>query len=188
MIQSLHLLDYILIIIISITIIFSFFKGFIQSLLGLLTWVGAVIITLIFYENFANFISSYLNKINFLEESGLSIIISTILSIPFIFLVSLIILKKARNMISADFQKSSLGSIIDRLFGIVYGFIFGLLVISISLITINNISKGFSSSAFVKNSILYPYIDELNSNYIMKYIPVLIDETNSTIENNSDNK
>ena len=91
-------------------------------------------------------------------------------------------------MISADFQKSSLGSIIDRLFGIVYGFIFGLLVISISLITINNISKGFSSSAFVKNSILYPYIDELNSNYIMKYIPVLIDETNSTIENNSDNK
>ena len=55
--ESLSLFDYFIFIIISISIIFSFIKGFVQSLLGLLTWIGATIITLIFYENLSNFIS-----------------------------------------------------------------------------------------------------------------------------------
>ena len=42
--------------------------------------------------------------------------ISTVLSIPFIFLVSLFILKKVRSLISADFQKSSIGNFLDKLF------------------------------------------------------------------------
>ena len=70
--ESLSLLDYIIIIIISASVIFSFIKGFVQSLLGLLTWIGAVILTLIFYENLSNFVISYINRISFLEETGIS--------------------------------------------------------------------------------------------------------------------
>ena len=184
--DSLSLLDYFFINIISISVIFSFIKGFTQSLLGLLTWIGATILTLVFFENLSNYLSEYLNKIEFLEKSGLSIMISTVLSIPFIFLVSLFILKKVRSLISADFQKSSIGNFLDKLFGIVYGLAFGLLIISILLITVNNISNNFKSSSFVKNSLSYPYIDQLINNYIIEYTPMLINETDEIIEENLD--
>ena len=49
--------DYIVLIIIIITILFSFWKGFIQSILGLLTWVGSIFITIYTYDTFADFLT-----------------------------------------------------------------------------------------------------------------------------------
>ena len=183
--ESLSLLDYIIIIIISASVIFSFIKGFVQSLLGLLTWIGAVILTLIFYENLSNFVISYINRISFLEETGISKILSIILSIPFIFLISLILLKKIKSLISTNFQKSSLGNLFDKIFGSIYGFIFGLILVSLSIITINNLFIGFASSKFVENSILYPYLNDFNIKYVIKYTPLILEETNTIIIENS---
>ena len=64
-----------------IFVFFSIWKGFIQSILGLMTWIGSIIITLIFYEKLSLYLSLQLNQINFLENTGLSQIISKILSI-----------------------------------------------------------------------------------------------------------
>ena len=47
-VENLNLFDYFIIVIFSISMFFSFIKGFTQSLLSLLTWIGAVIITIIF--------------------------------------------------------------------------------------------------------------------------------------------
>ena len=71
--------DYILLAITLLFIFFSIWKGFIQSILGLMTWVGSILITLIFYEKFANYLSTIINQINFLESSGLPEIISIII-------------------------------------------------------------------------------------------------------------
>ena len=185
-IESLSPFDYFIIAVIIISMLISFFKGFVQSFLGLLTWIGAVIITLIFWENLAFHILSYLNRIPFLEQSRLSIIISTVLSIPFVFLVSLIVLKKIRSLISADFNKSGIGSFIDKILGIIYGFIFGLLITIIIITTINNLWNNFRSSSFVKNSITYPYIEDFSNKYINKFSPILIKSTEEIIEENID--
>ena len=183
--ETLYLFDYFIIIIIFISMIFSFIKGFVQSLLGLLTWIGATIITLIFYQNLSNFISSYINKIDFFDQSGLSMIISTGLSIPFIFLLSLILLKKIKSLISTNFQKSSLGTFFDKIFGIIYGFAFGLIIILITNITIEKIYPNFPNTRLIKNSTLYPYLDTFNKDFIIRYTPLIVDETNTVIENNS---
>ena len=183
--ETLYLFDYFIIIIIFISMIFSFIKGFVQSLLGLLTWIGATIITLIFYQNLSNFISSYINKIDFFDQSGLSMIISTGLSIPFIFLLSLILLKKIKSLISTNFQKSSLGTFFDKIFGIIYGFAFGLIIILITNITIEKIYLNFPNTRLIKNSTLYPYLDTFNKDFIIRYTPLIVDETNTVIENNS---
>ena len=184
--ESLSLFDYFIFIIILISIIFSFIKGFVQSLLGLLTWIGATIITLIFYENLSNFIANYINRIEFFEQSGLSIIISTGLSIPFIFLLSLILLRKIKSLISTNFQKSSLGTFFDKIFGIIYGFTFGLIIISITTITIEKIYNNFKSTRLINNSKIYPYLDTFNKEYIVRYTPLILDETNTVIDNNTD--
>ena len=171
--ESLSLFDYFIFIIILISIIFSFIKGFVQSLLGLLTWIGATIITLIFYENLSNFIANYINRIGFFEQSGLSAIISTGLSIPFIFLLSLILLRKIKSLISTNFQKSSLGTFFDKIFGIIYGFTVGLIIISITTITIEKIYDNFQNTRLINNSKLYPYLDTFSKEYIIRYTPLI---------------
>ena len=183
--ESLSLFDYFIFIIILISIIFSFIKGFVQSLLGLLTWIGATIITLIFYENLSNFISNYLNRIDFIEQSGFSDILSTGLSIPFIFLLSLILLRKIKSLISTNFQKSSLGTFFDKIFGIIYGFTFALIIISVTTITIEKIYNNFTDTRLIKNSTIYPYLNTFNKDYVIKYTPLIVDESNTIIENNS---
>ena len=55
-------LDYLVLILTVIIIIFSFWKGFINSILGLLTWIGSVFITIYAYQYLSNFISEQLLK------------------------------------------------------------------------------------------------------------------------------
>ena len=50
--------DYIIIIICLILIIISSWKGFVKSILSLLTWIGSVIITIYSYDALGIFISS----------------------------------------------------------------------------------------------------------------------------------
>ena len=61
-------LDYILLAICSIVIIISFWRGIIASILGLLTWIGSIIITIYFYKDLSIFINSQLLKIDILEN------------------------------------------------------------------------------------------------------------------------
>ena len=91
MINNLLFLDYVLIVITTLFVFFSIWKGFIQSILGLMTWIGSIIITVIFYEKLSIYLSLQLNQINFLENTGLSQIISKILSIIILFIILLII-------------------------------------------------------------------------------------------------
>ena len=53
-------LDYILLTIMILLIIICFWKGFVSSILGLLTWIGAIIITIYFYIDLSNLINSQL--------------------------------------------------------------------------------------------------------------------------------
>ena len=81
-------LDYIILIIIIFFILFSAWKGFIQSVLGLMTWLGSILITLYSYAEFANFINSQLMKIKIFQNyEFLSNILSVTIAIPIIFLL-----------------------------------------------------------------------------------------------------
>ena len=118
-------LDYVLLIIAILFIIFSAWKGFIQSVLGLMTWIGSIIITLYSYNSFSNFLDTQLLKIKLFQNyEMISNILSIIISIPFIFLISLFFLKKIRKFLSSDLDKQIFGIIIDKIFGIIYGLIF----------------------------------------------------------------
>ena len=99
---NLLIFDYFIIIITLIIVLFSFWKGVINSILGLLTWVGSVFITIYTYTYLSNYLLGILKSIDFLSgfEQFISII-SIIISIPLIFLISLIILKRIRKGLSS---------------------------------------------------------------------------------------
>ena len=174
-----QLIDYIISAITILIISISFWKGLIQSFLGLLTWIGSIIITLNFHNSFANFISSQLNKINFFTNCDqLTQLFSFILSIPIIFLISLIVLRRIRKMISSDINHSSYGILLDKIFGIIYGLIFSYVILSTMLFFLqSNFLNSLVFEDFVNfliiNSHIVNYVLEFNNLYINPYVPYL---------------
>ena len=133
--------DYIVIVISFIFIIFSFWKGFIQSLLSLLTWVGSIIITIYSYSILTTFVSKQLLKIDLFKNYELiTNVIGTIIAIPLIFLISLFILKKIRKFISNDLDKQIFGIILDKSLGLIYGLIFSYIIYATLLYGIEKIN------------------------------------------------
>ena len=170
-------IDYILFIIAILFIIISTWKGLIQSILGLMTWVGSIIITLYSYNSFSNFLDTQLLKIKLFQNFEMvSNIISIIISIPVIFLISLFILKKIRKFLSSDLDKQIFGIIIDKVFGVLYGLIFTYFIYSTILFTLNKFKFEDLNQWFINNSQILSIINNTNEQYIYELLPVIENE------------
>ena len=169
--------DYIISVITIIITIFSFWRGFIQSILGLMTWIGSVLITLYSYDPFANFLNSQLLKINFLENfETFTNILSLILSIPLIFLISLFFLKRIRKILSSDLDKQIFGVIIDKSFGLLYGLIFSYFIFSTILYLLNQFNFEGINLWLINNSEILNTINNIND--LLIFSNFAIDDVN----------
>ena len=170
--------DYLVITIILLIVLFSFWKGFIQSILGLFTWLGSILITIYSYNSFANFLSKQILKINIFQNyEYLTSIVSIIIAIPIIFLISLFALKKIRIIISSDLDKQILGKVFDKIFGIIYGVLFSYLVLTALLIILERYKFENINYWLNNNSNIIFAINEFNKNNIY-----LIDTLNEITE------
>ena len=162
--------DYIVLLIIIVTILFNFWKGFIQSILGLLTWVGSIFITIYTYDTFADFLTKQILNVNFFRNyEYLTNIASIIISIPVIFLISLFILKRFRKFLSSDLDKQILGIIFDKIFGLIYGIIFSYVILTTFIIIIERYKfKGFNSWLENNSNIIFN-ISKFNNEYIYMF-------------------
>ena len=167
--------DYIVIIISLIFIIFSFWKGFIQSLLSLLTWIGSIIITIYSYIFLATFVSKQLLKIDLFKNYELiANVIGTIIAIPLIFLISLFILKKIRKVLSNDLDQQILGIILDKSLGLIYGLLFSYIIFSTLLYGIEKIDLFESFYNWLinpKHSYILYKINDINITIINYFNP-----------------
>jgi len=164
-------IDHIIITIGSILVIFCFWKGIVNSILGLLTWIGSILITIYFYTSLSELLNNQLLKIEVLSNyEQITNLLSTLLSIPIIFLFSLFILKKLRKIISSDLDSQTLGKIIDKIFGFLFGFIFNYLIFTTLIYIINNFEflNNFNNFLF-ENSFLLNELNTFNSN-LLNYI------------------
>ena len=164
-------IDHIIITIGSILVIFCFWKGIVNSILGLLTWIGSILITIYFYTALSELINKQFLKIEvFTNYEQITLLVSTLLSIPIIFLFSLFILKKLRKIISSDLDSQTLGKIIDKIFGFLFGFIFNYIIFTTVIYIINNFEflNNFNNFLF-ENSFLLNELNTFNSN-LLNYI------------------
>ncbi len=171
--------DYIVLVLSIVIILFSFWKGFINSILGLLTWVGSVFITIYTYEHLSQYLSNLLIQINFLSNFEQTVnILALIFAIPIIFLISLFILKRIRKALSSDLDKQILGIILDKFFGAIYGFIFVYALWSTIIFLTNKndfeILNNFNIF-LIENSSILDQISQYNQNIIQIYNSEKID-------------
>lgn len=165
-------LDYIILTMGGIVILFSFWKGIISSILGLLTWIGSVLITLYFYDNLSNFINTQLLKLNLLNSyEQITNILSTIMSIPLIFLISLFVLKRFRKIISSDLDRQILGLFIDKFFGFLFGFVLNYIILSTLIYCSDNFEfLNFLKDWLIENSHIMIELDIFNNNLFISIV------------------
>ena len=161
--------DHILIIILLILILFCSIKGFIHSLLALLTWIGSILITIYTYQVFSNYLLKQILNINILQKYEYLVSIASIaISIPVIFLITLFILKKIKNYLNSDFEKSIIGIFFDKLFGLIYGIIFSYIILTSVSVLLNKFELKKIDEIFYEFSDIYLQINNLNEKYIFK--------------------
>ena len=165
-------LDYIILAISSVVILFSFWKGIISSILGLLTWIGSILITIYFYGNLANFINIQFLKLNLLKNyEQITNILSIVVSIPLLFLLSLLILKRFRKIISSDLDKEILGLFIDKIFGFIFGFLLNYIIFSTLIYCSDNFDfLNFLKNWFIENSYIMITLDNFNNNLLFSIV------------------
>ena len=165
--------DYIVMTIILLIILFSLWKGFIQSILGLFAWLGSILITIYSYDSFANFLSKQILKIKIFQNyEYLSTIISIVIAIPIIFLISLFILKKVRKIISSDIDKQILGKVFDKILGTMYGALFSYLVLTALLIMLERYKFENINYWLNNNSNIILAVNKFNKNNIYLIDPI----------------
>ena len=171
--EELLVLDYIVLIFSCVLVIFSFWKGFVSSILGLLTWVGSIFITIYTYSFLSEFFYNLLLNIEFLSDFKQFVsTISFIISVPLIFLISLFLLKRIRKILNNDLDKQILGVILDKFFGAVYGILFTYIILSSLLFFTNNNNFSIINNFNIflnENSNILKIISDNNQSLINMY-------------------
>ena len=167
---EIQIFDYFVIALTIIFIIYGIWKGFINSVLSLLSWIGSIFITIISFDNFSTFITNQITKIEFFSNLQTETkTLSVIISIPIIFLISLFLLKRIRKFLSSDLDKQLIGVLIDKIFGILYGFLFSYVFYSIILFFTDKIEfLNFIYNFLIDRSSILDQINILNFN-ILEY-------------------
>ena len=172
-IKQFETIDYLITILSILIIVFSALKGFIQSLLGVLSWIGAILISVNFHPFLGDIILDQVSKSEFIARLNLPLegIIKFLIAIPITFILSFYLLKKFRKFITSDLDKGIIGTLIDKFFGIIFGIIFSYIILSTILISNSIISSNWYEKNIVlllkNNSTILMKIDEIN-----QYIPI----------------
>ena len=112
--------DLVFMIIIILSAIFAFARGFVHGVLSIAGWVGAAFATIYGYPYFKPFARDLIS-INFIAD---------ILTAFVIFILSLVILSMITNAISKQVRSSALNAL-DRALGFLFGIIRGAIIICV---------------------------------------------------------
>ncbi|MDC0037559.1 CvpA family protein [Alphaproteobacteria bacterium] len=173
-IDEFQAIDYLIIILSILIILFSTWKGFIQSLLGVLSWIGAVLISINFHSFLGDIILDQVSKLEFITRLNLPLdnISKYLIAIPITFILSFYLLKKFKKFITSDLDKGIFGNLIDKFFGIIFGIIFSYIILTTILISNSIIDNNWYEKNIVlklkDSSTILIKINEINQNYIQR--------------------
>ena len=152
-----HNLDLIILIIVMISIVISLFRGFVKEALSLTIWTAAVLIALRYSDRLTPYIQHYIS--NKMLSYGLAFfVIFIIILIPGIVLSSLISKWLHHNKSIVMF---------DRILGMVFGGLRGILIVSVLLILV---STSQLTNSYYKKSTLAPHF-QIVENWVYSFLP-----------------
>ncbi len=124
-IEHLNWFDFVIVAVIILSVVISFFRGFLREAISLITWIMGVLVALKFAPRVSELMQS------FIHASTLRYLVAFIILFALVFIFGFIINMLVKRLVDV----SGLG-IVDRVFGIVFGAARGLIAVGVVLMFI----------------------------------------------------
>ncbi len=123
---DLNWVDYLILVILFFSILISFFRGFVREAVSLVTWIAAFVLAFNFYIPFSDYLTPYI------ASETLRHTITFIGILLLILIIGLVINSLVKSLLHGSPVRG-----IDRVLGIFFGFVRGILLIAIILLFVN---------------------------------------------------
>ncbi|WP_417515203.1 CvpA family protein [Minwuia sp.] len=161
--------------IIGVSILFSFFFGFVWEVLFFSSWIGAGLAAYFGFPYVSPFVEEHLGY-------GLA---SDIITALVLFIAALVVLMILTQMISSRVRRNGAISIADRVLGLLFGAARGALVV-IAIWLVIDYAAPRDPPATVRDSRSLPYVKEAAAFVLSKVPQALRDRARSTADGTSD--
>lgn len=151
------LVDYGVIFLILVSIVIGLFRGFVKEVLSIVVWTLSVFAALKFYEELSIYFTGITD--NSTIRSGIAIAV--------IFIGCLIIGSIISHLISVLVKSTGLSGT-DRLLGVIFGFLRGVLVVAVIILIVNY--SEFSKDPMWKDSYIANKMQPL-VNWLQEFVP-----------------
>lgn len=160
--QTLNWVDYTIIAVLLLSVLISLARGFIREALSLAAWIIAFWVALTFSKNFSVYLTPYLHNPT----------TSYVTAFIILFIACLLLVASINFVITTMMDKTGISGT-DRLLGVVFGFVRGLLFIAILMLAAR--MTPFPQNNVWKESQLIPRFAPIE-NCLVQYIPKNIQE------------
>jgi membrane protein required for colicin V production len=117
-IGSVNFIDIVVLVVVGLSAVIALSSGFVNVVLWILSWVGAVVATVYFFPTFQPMVAQHISDL----------LIANIVTAVAIFVVALIIFTIANQIISGIVRASAIGAL-DRSLGFVLGLVIGAVLV-----------------------------------------------------------
>lgn len=157
--MSLTILDFIVISVTAFSGLLALLRGFSREFLAFCSWIGAAFLAYFFHENFLFLFNKYFEKPFF----------ALICAVAFVFIIALIILYMISMTISKMIIQSSF-SPIDRVFGLIFGLVRGILICIFAVVLIMTMTRAENRPHWFENAQTLPMLQNL-AQKILVFLP-----------------
>ena len=151
--------DVIILVLILISALFAFFRGFSLELLSISVWIISFFGSYAYGNNLVNFFNKIVNNI----------LISTVISYVLAFLIIFVIFSFLTRKFSV-FIKDSYVGLIDKSLGFIFGILRGYVIVGLCFFLFDYFYKG-KKLEFIDNSKIIPVI-KITNNEIFRFLKI----------------
>ena len=151
--------DVIILVLIFISALFAFYRGFSLELLSISVWVISFFVSYAYGYNLINFFNKVINNI----------LISTAISYIVVFLIVFVIFSFLTRKFSV-FIKDSYVGLIDKSLGFIFGILRGYVIVGLCFFLFDYFYKG-KKLEFIDNSKIIPVI-KITNNEIFRFLKI----------------
>lgn len=147
---SLNMFDLIVIAVVGLSALLSFFRGFIREVLSLGAWIGASVITLYYFADVTEWIRPKVNS---------DIVASGLASIG-TFMAALIIISLFTRFLGKYVKSGSDVGVLDNLLGMSFGAARGILLCAIGFFIMTTVIAEDDYPEWIENAMTRPYVEK----------------------------
>ena len=166
---TLNIFDLIVIVVIGLSALLSFFRGFAREILSLGAWIGASIIALYSFPTVSKWIEPQVK--NAAVASGLASI--------GVFMIALVVISILTGILLKFVKKGSEVGFLDNIVGLVFGVARGILLVSIGYFVMTLVMNEKDYPAWLKESVTQPYVAK-SARWVASMTPSYLDNVTGT--------